>query len=263
MAKIDYNYITKVRENFHIRIRERNSINLDFIHIPKCGGTSFWSWIQSNALTANLTIEPPPHSKADMNLNLNVTGAVHRTFNQYTQKFAALGMDVNDRHFATVLRSPQKSLVSWYNYVKHNCELGSPHKQCSRLLENTKTKVIQQFTDGRQIRFFTRLMNFGEEYNSCCINELDLEDAKNTLLHRFSVVGILEDLEKTLFVFHCRVSWIHNLNFPRLNTDNSNEKLSQEDLTNIDRITSLDNYLYDFARQILEIDYKICTKYSR
>ena len=79
--------------------------DLTFIHIPKTGGTSVFTWIEEN-------------------FDYVQNGSKHSTINQYKKSFA------QPKNYFSIVRHPVDRILSWYHYqykmILYREEKGKP-----------------------------------------------------------------------------------------------------------------------------------------
>ena len=98
-------------------------------------------------------------------------------------------------------------------------------------------------------------------------NRTDLEQAKEVLARRFAAVAVLEQEELSQVVMRCRVPWLRGgagegaAGLPHLQQapreSGPAAEFVEEDMR---RATSLDQELYDFARELLRRDVAACRR---
>lgn len=88
-----------------------------------------------------------------------------------------------------------------------------------------------------------------------------LEKVAMNIADRFSTVGVLDRVDKSLEVLRCRHPWIDATTLPRSNPSQMNfsHKLVQND-TLIREVAMADDYLYTFANRLLSIDVECCRR---
>jgi hypothetical protein len=154
------------------------------------------------------------------------------------------------RYF-TILRNPIDRVISYY-YFLHQRPLDRMHK----LIKNEKLS-LPQFLDRKADPLAdnaqTRLLSgnwYGVAVGHC--TEDMLEQAKENLRTRFSVVGLTERFDETLLLLQQAFGW-RNLHYIRHNVTNKRPQkrdVSDEVLTAVSQANQLDIQLYQYAQTL-------------
>lgn len=110
------------------------SCDIAFIHIPKTGGTSVFSWIEENFDYVN-------------------KGAKHATINQYEKNFG------RPKNYFSIFRHPVDRLLSWYHYqykmILYREEKGKP-KTTDKEIKDLYFKGIDESFTGYPNALFNK-----------------------------------------------------------------------------------------------------------
>lgn len=85
-------------------------------------------------------------------------------------------------------------------------------------------------------------------------------DVMNNIVENFAVVGVIERMNETLAVLHCRFPWMKDLIMPHKNPTTDLLKkipLKRNDLL-MQRITETEDSMYEIANKLLTIDVQNC-----
>ena len=236
---------------------------LAFLHLPKCGGTSMWRLIHTQA-TKNgkhpfVLVPRGPHwmqiSQEERN-KTDVFGSDHINYHKLLQSWPT---HAGEAKFVTILRDPRQRLASHYFFVKKDPN----HHTYPFVVNRTFAEFVRDVSPGYYLQFFLPPATFhhlegpGGELRPCCFEKKDVEEAKALLRERFTVVGTLDQLKKTLEVLKCNVSWIDPAASigHLMQTEHKMPPFDEEDMI---RATSLDQDLYDAATQLLHEQHLEC-----
>lgn len=220
---------------------------LIFLHIPKTGGTTFNSIIDSQ-------YQPQEIFKIN---GSNIEESVCK-FNQLSeQERAEIKIFRGHVHFGwhryirapatyvTFLRSPVSRVISNY---RHICRTPAHYlygevKDMS--LQDYVRSKINPYLYGGQVRFISGL-------ESEPLSEEMLEIAKSNLKTHFSVVGLTEEFDQALTLAANLYKW----RFPFYTRKNvahrSSKDISEDTIELIRETNSLDFKLYQFAQDLFE-----------
>lgn len=228
-----------------------------FIHIPKTAGT-----------TLNLIIERQYHPNQIVSIPAFVENPEHinRLPNlpptQKKQLKVIKGHTFFGWHqllslpcaYFTLLRDPIERFISNYYFLLNK----KGHKLGQKLLAQQVT--IEEFAcwsgeDNYQTRFLAK--DIGESNLNLKENECTrevLEQAKKNLRDNFSVVGTVEEFDKTLMLLKKTFGW-KNVFYKVKNQNKQRPKqslISKKTLSLIREKNQLDLKLYQYAREILQ-----------
>jgi hypothetical protein len=222
-----------------------------FLHIPKTAGTTISNIIQrsypQNAIFSNYEIYPELYG-----LELKKIPKVKRKQFQLIQGHLYFGIHEvlpQPCTYFTLLRDPVERVISDYYYIRSYKK--HPFNQTLISQQMSLEDLIirgEYHPDNCQTRF---LSGAGKSVpHGQCTQDL-LELAKKNLREHFSVVGIVEEFDKTLLLLQKNFGWknisytIQNKNKKRLLKEN----LSQKTLSVIQDYNQLDLELYDYAKE--------------
>ncbi len=232
---------------------------LIFLHIPKTAGTTLHQimdrhysidqiyWVQATQVAESITAFKnfPEEKRRQFKLIKGHMGfGLHQVVAQPCTYF-------------TLLRDPVKRIISHYYHV-----LRTPNHYLHQIVTEDKMDLKTFVSSGISLELDngqTRLIAAanGDEDESiefgCASTEL-LETAKQHLQEHFSVVGIMEEFDRTLLLLQKKLGW-QNILYARKNTgQNKNSQkpdISADTLAAIQQQNSLDIELYKFAKHLL------------
>ncbi len=232
---------------------------LIFLHIPKTAGTTL-------------------HQIIDRHYSLDRIFWVHATdVNESINEFKSFSEEKRQRFqlikghmgfglhqfvpqpcsYFTLLRDPVKRIISHYYHV-----LRTPNHYLHQVVTEQQMDLKAFVSSGISLELDngqTRLIaaSNGNEDESiefgCATPEL-LEIAKQHLINYFSVVGVMEEFDRTLLLLQKKLGW-KNICYARKNTGKNTTKksdISADTLAAIQQHNALDIELYQFAKQLLQ-----------
>jgi len=238
-----------------------------FIHIPKCGGTSFRSFISNVAGKNGVSTKEmhiPGFNGVEFESNLSqltdaerikLKGNQFKVIADHTRFGAHESLGINGLmkpFYYTLFRDPVSRFISHYNFFNYSS--GSQRFRGKRLnqLSSESFDHIVTGLSNLQVRFLTNIENYE-------IDDALLKKAKNNLKNNFSAHGVLENLSLSFKVLKTKMpDWLQfeDEDMPHLNklSELPLEELSQ---TRCDKIRAMNKYdieLYDFALELLDRD---------
>jgi hypothetical protein len=232
-------------ENFN---RERAVI---FLHIPKTAGTTISDIIERSYLPKNLysryeispdryVIEfeqiPEAKRKEFKIIQGHLYFGIHKLLPQPSTYF-------------TILRDPVERVISDYYYIRRHKKHPFHQTLISEQMSLEDLIIRGEYhPDNCQTRY---LSGVGKSISHGQCTQEALELAKKNLSEYFSVVGILEEFDKTLLILQKRFGWknifytIQNQTKQRLLKD----RISEETLSLIHKYNQMDLQLYDYAKE--------------
>ena len=232
-----------------------------FIRIPKSASTSFVDLLKSLAPSMNYTLLFNPSGAYDWNdaatkkeakLVMSKTGKVVYTRHFYYVDFKRFG--VRNFTYATVIRDPIERFISSYLYYhysskKHIQRMLKPQHRNESIVECTKRKH-----NGCAHNWLTKY--FCGHHKHCTAGGADaLAIAKDNMLHKFAVVGLLEELDLSLQMFSAILPGFFTMSqrdiLPKSNKNERSMSLNSEEEEVVRTANSADMELYAYARNIL------------
>ncbi len=250
-AKIDENHILRSKYDCFI-----------FTHIPKCGGTSFRSYVNKGAKMSGISksrIYIPGENglKARRNISqLNDLQLMKFRSSRYfvVAMHASPNLHLDYMTYAkspfyfTLLREPIERFISHYyffNYKQGNN--GCKGISLNDLGEDQLDSILDNMAN-TMVRFLS-----GNIQSKRPLSDLDLRIAKNNLVELYPCFGILNDLPKSIDLLKKNApKWINfNIDFPTKNANIYSRGLSEGINSSVkERIVQsnkLDIELYEYA----------------
>ena len=235
---------------------------LIFLHIPKTAGTTLHQiidrhysieriyWVHATQVAESIT--------AFKNLPEEQRGRY-----QLIKGHMGFGLHKFVPHpcrYFTLLRDPVKRIISHYYHV-----LRTPNHYLHQVVTEKNMDLKAFVSSGISLELDngqTRMLaaSLGDEEDKiefgCASTEL-LETAKQHLQEYFSVVGVMEEFDKTLLLLKKKLGW-SNILYARKNTGKNKKtqksEISADALAAIKQQNALDLELYEFAKQLLAED---------
>jgi hypothetical protein len=228
-----------------------------FLHIPKTAGTTFQSIINNNYLQGyhraysvskieKINKMPPSKKKMIRILAGHFGYGIHEVFPQRCE-------------YITFLREPLARELSGFYYMKshknhrwHNCIKNMDFKTYVYEL------LSQPFWQNRQTALLSGALSPGLKDYDGELTRDDFKKAKSNLDNMFSVIGLTEEFDKSLFLLQKRYDWSH-ITYNIKNKGNYAEPLSFIDTETSKQLkdnSRLDIELYEYAKKIFYKQYK-------
>ncbi|NGY80954.1 sulfotransferase family 2 domain-containing protein [Bacillus megaterium] len=203
---------------------------LIYLHIPKTGGTTL-TQIICNQYKNNYHHYPGDVFSYNERMSLADTLCGHLPFGAHSyipRPFT----------YITLLRNPIEQVISWF-YFRYK----SPHYDP---FEGDFEKYIgdEQF-NSTTVNLQTRFL--------CGKDEPSLETAKNNLMKYFSIVGVTELFDESIFLMKKELGW-RNINYKKqnVNYNRPQQNFPQSVINKVIKKNEIDIQLYEFAKKMLE-----------
>lgn len=211
-----------------------------FVHIPKTGGTTLCSIIEKQYNdyydVEQLKI---PISQYLKNNNTKKLEVIRGHFSFGIHKLLP-----QDKYtYITILRDPIERVISAFYYIRRS----KPHK----LHNVVKNMTLYEFVTNKKFHHQT----FNKQTHMLAgKNAADLQKAKKNLEKYFSVVGITERYEETLYVIGKKLDWKVDSYKKRKVTQNrpTVKEIPKEVIEIIKNNNQKDIKLYQFANKLLD-----------
>jgi len=219
-----------------------------FMHIPKTAGTTLRLLIEQNYKVWEIYRENKEAPEKIKILPYIKCIQGHQPFAYH---------DINDRPhtYITMLRDPVQRVISEYYYIK----AARPHDPYIHDKIWKENLSLEDYVNSTDERFLLRTQNMQTRFSSgsLTLDQIDLEKAKENLNKHFSVVGITEMFDLSIFAMKKHFGWkdisyenrVVNKERPR------NIQYPQDLIDNINKINQLDKALYDWSKERLIKEY--------
>ncbi len=189
-----------------------------FAHMPKTGGTSFRSWLQTHFNPANRSwhyITPPAPDWFTNNHLVASFESGHMFARRMLQ-----GVRVNAT-VVTILRNPTSRMLSYYHYARH-VQQRNVHKFASFAQFVDSLDVGDEFNNNNNKKKKTATIKLRP---ARALYGDSLEQAQAFLEKRVSLVGIYERMPETLWLARELLPWLKDVPFPYENKGHYNYSL--------------------------------------
>ncbi|MEH7380573.1 sulfotransferase family 2 domain-containing protein [Bacillus sp. JJ1533] len=211
---------------------------LIFMHIPKSAGTTMRSIIKqqySENEVCNLRYIENENSLETIRCFYG-----HKPFGIHQKLLKSKSYT-----YITMLRDPIEHVISTYYYI-----LRKPKNSMHNVIKNMS---FEEFITNNSEEFRLRTSNRQTRYASG-ENPPDLGRAKENLAKHFSVVGITEMFDESVFLMMKELGW-NNISYERQNVTKNRplkDQLSKDVLKIIEDNNKLDIELYQYAKGLLQ-----------
>ncbi|WP_165763767.1 sulfotransferase family 2 domain-containing protein [Halalkalibacter urbisdiaboli] len=213
------------------------------LHMPKTGGTTLKKIIKKNyepstSFDVYVDRQHLPNVLEDLSKNQIhcIQGHIPFGIHEYLNRTST---------YITMLREPISRIISEYYFIR-NIPWHTLHQQVIEM----SLQEYQELPHNHNLQTHYILGNkFGEE-----LTEDDLEQAKKILTEHFSVVGITEMFDQSLFLMKETFGWNH-IYYKKANVTKrklTKEQLSPTILQEIAKNNNIDMQLYTFAKALLQ-----------
>ncbi|WP_100404817.1 sulfotransferase family 2 domain-containing protein [Bacillus solitudinis] len=227
-------------------INEHNNQNEDILihlHMPKTGGTTLKKIIKKNydksqSFDVYVDHQQLPQLLKDISSKKVQCIQGHIPFG--IQKYFH-----SKSTYITMLRDPIDRIISEYYFIR-NIEWHNLHSQ----VMNMSLEEYQKIPTNCNLQTHYIL---GEKFGKKLVDE-DLEKAKKILLEHFSVVGITEMFDESVFLMKETFGW-KDIFYKKFNVSNSRlskKEIPFEVLQQIAKNNSFDLQLYSFGKKLVE-----------
>lgn len=188
--------------------------NIFFIHIPKTGGSSIESFLESHNKKISLNCE-------DGSISVNYHSPQHMTFREIEN----LGLDLPGLNFFTILRDPVQRTISEYFYIKkYSLPVGDSFDDFDGFLDLFLNRINCELFDNHNLSTYDFLIDNNGNINNNII-KFDFFD--------------IPSIEKFL-----RLKGLSN--FKKLQTDKGDFEPSKEQIQRIKEYYYLDYKHFNF-----------------
>lgn len=221
------------------REKETNNVII-FVHIPKTGGLTLYSIID-NQYKDYCHIRGPVHEIVTLKDEEKKRIEVLRGHFQF-----GIHNDLPQKEYTymTILRNPIEQVISHFYEIRSS----KTHSLCGICNEIT---LLEYVTSDR---FFCNTVNQQTRHIAGNKYQDDLETAKCNLKKYFSVVGITERYDETLYIIEKKLGWKID-NYQRLNVSTNKppiEEIPKNIIEIIKEKNQKDIELYELANRLLD-----------
>ncbi|WP_026674169.1 sulfotransferase family 2 domain-containing protein [Alkalihalobacterium bogoriense] len=212
------------------------------LHMPKTGGTTLKNIIKKNVPShLNFDIYEDHHERAEKLKAIanQPTACIQGHFPYGVHEFFTTPCV-----YITMLREPAERIISEYYFICTNKK--------HRLHHQVKNMTLEQYqSQPNHMNIQTRFLS-GQLGSP--LTEKDLQQARKNITSHFSVVGLTEQFNESLFLMKQRFGWAQT-QYTKLNKTKKKTPIHKIRKKTIDMIyanNSLDQQLYSFAKQRLQ-----------
>lgn len=222
-----------------------------FLHIPKAAGNTIRSVALRNYKVRSVLALPlmvHPDTAGFKNTPSEKLAAV-----QFMYGHVAFGIHQkfpDESKYMTFLRDPVERVLSFWRYIR-----GNPHhplhktaNQCKSLSEFLEAGITPEITNLQTVAIS------GKSLASADCSEADYQLAASNLQSSFSVVGIVEEFDRSLALCAATFGWKDPI-WNQLNRSAFHLQLSDvapADLAMIQSLNEYDTRLYEFSKSLFK-----------
>ena len=247
---------------------------LYFLHIPKTAGTSIISILDSHFSSKKiLNLHEWQELLPLMPLDFKKYNFIRGHFGR-----SIFGLLPKKPISVTLLRDPIKLMISSYKMVTRQPkekELYSvaenqtisdlitdpkryplTNRQAHHIVTNLDIQSLTKDMSEEQLKnFFPHHLR--EFYLLDMSDEELLDKAKTSILNDFAFFGIVEKMEKSLFLLHYTFGWkpMRDTIRENISPKDQSSEITEEAIKKLEEMTRVDQQLYDYANELFDLRY--------
>jgi len=241
-----------------------------FTHIPKCGGTSLRRYIYKAAVNSDIPINSIHiPGEGDQHYATNLLQLDQNEFSKVTRNNIKILADhtkldpqmhhklgLKKPYIFTLFRNPFDRFISHYNFFfKKIGNAGFKNRNIEDLNDTELLSVVKKLSNIQT----GYILGLGPGLKTLDKIESRFHEIPSLLNNRLSSFGILEDMEKTLFILNKTApNWItFHEEFPKANSNKyQHEFLNKSEAKKIfNKYNAYDLCLYQLAKGLFMINY--------